>query len=82
MSPRGIGCVLARLGDHKGSLAPFAAAVEGEPENLSFRYNLAAACGFTGDVQQARAHYETILAREPTSGRVHYALAILSRQTL
>ncbi|WP_242124853.1 sulfotransferase [Sphingobium sp. Sx8-8] len=76
-----IGCVLARLGDHEGSLAPFAAAVEGEPENLEYRYNLAAACGFTGDVKQARAHYEAILARDPGNGRVHYALAILSRQT-
>jgi tetratricopeptide (TPR) repeat protein len=76
-----IGCVLARLGDHQGSLAPFSAAVAGEPENLGYRYNLAAACGFTGNVNEARRHYETILARNPSDGRVHYALAILSRQS-
>lgn len=76
-----IGCVLARLGDHEGSLEPFAAAVEREPENAEYRYNLAAASGFTGKVDQARRHYETILSRDAGNARVHYALAILSRQT-
>lgn len=76
-----IGCVLARLGDHETSLAPFAAAVEAEPDNLEYRYNLAAACGFTGDVDRARANYEAILAVDPGNARVHYALAILSRQS-
>lgn len=76
-----IGCVLARLGDHEASLGPFARAVVTEPANRDFRYNLAAACGFTGRTDEARAHYETLLKDEPTNGRAHYALAILSRQT-
>jgi tetratricopeptide (TPR) repeat protein len=76
-----IGCVLARLGDHAGSLDPFTAAVAAEPGNLEYRYNLAAARGFTGRVDQARADYETILVAEPGNARAHYALAILSRQT-
>jgi tetratricopeptide (TPR) repeat protein len=76
-----IGCVLARLGDHEASVAPFAAAVAVEPDNLSYRYNLAAASGFTGRVDEARAHYETILTAEPGDARVHYALAILSRRS-
>lgn len=76
-----IGCVLARLGDHEASFAPFTAAVEGEPGNLEYRYNLAAASGFTGRVEQARMHYETIIAADPGNARAHYALAILSRQT-
>nr|WP_156313602.1 sulfotransferase [Erythrobacter sp. SG61-1L] len=76
-----IGCVLARLGEHEASLVPFAAAVKAEPENLEFRYNLAAASGFTGRVEDARDHYETILAADPVNARAHYALAILSRQT-
>lgn len=75
-----IGCVLARLGDHEASMAPFTAAVAAEGDNLDYRYNLAAASGFTGRVDEARAHYETILAAEPGNARVHYALAILSRQ--
>lgn len=76
-----IGCVMARLGDHEASVAPFAAAVAGAPDNLDYRYNLAAASGFTGRVAEARAHYETILAADPGDARAHYALAILSRQT-
>ena len=76
-----IGCVLARLGDHEASVAPFSAAVSAEPDNLDYRYNLAAACGFTGRVEAAGGHYETILARDPGNARAHYALAILSRQT-
>jgi len=76
-----IGCVLVRLGDHEGALAPFLRAVEADPDNLSFRYNLAAACGFTGRVAEARAHYEAILTADPGDARVHYALSILSRQT-
>ncbi|MET0375182.1 MAG: sulfotransferase, partial [Rhizorhabdus sp.] len=74
-----IGCVLARLGDHEGSLAPFRAAVARAPDNTGFRYNLAAACGFTGHVAEARSHYEALLAREPGYARAHYALAILKR---
>jgi tetratricopeptide (TPR) repeat protein len=76
-----IGCVFARLGDHGASVVPFSAAVAAEPANLDFRYNLAAASGFTGRVDDARAHYETILAADPGNARAHYALAILSRQT-
>jgi len=76
-----IGCVLVRLGDHQGALAPFGRAVTAEPDNLNYRYNLAAACGFTGRVTEARSHYEAILTRDPGDARAHYALSILSRQT-
>ena len=76
-----IGCVLARLGDHAGSIAPFQAAVARAPDDIGFRYNLAAACGFTGRVAEARDHYEALLARAPRYARAHYALAILERQT-
>ncbi|OYW44799.1 MAG: sulfotransferase [Sphingomonadales bacterium 32-68-7] len=76
-----IGCVLARLGDHQASLAPFEAAVAAEPGNLEYRYNLAAACGFTGRTGEARTHYEAILAADPGHARAHYGLAILARQT-
>ncbi|MCI4588718.1 sulfotransferase [Sphingobium sp. BYY-5] len=77
-----IGCVLARLGDHEASVAPFEGAVAAEPGNLGYRYNLAAACGFVGRVEAARDHYEAILRANPGDARVHYALAILSRQSV
>ncbi|WP_037478241.1 tetratricopeptide repeat protein, partial [Sphingobium sp. ba1] len=76
-----IGCVLARLGDHAASLAPFEAAVADEPDNLDYRYNLAAACGFTGRVEAAASHYEVILTADPGNARAHYGLSLLSRQT-
>jgi tetratricopeptide (TPR) repeat protein len=76
-----IGCVLARLGDHEASMAPFTAAANIAPDNLDYRYNLAAASGFTGRVEEARRHYEAILKVDPANARVHYALAILSRHT-
>lgn len=76
-----IGCVLARLGDHEGSFGAFAAAVNRAPSDTGFRFNLAAACGFTGRVAEAQAHYEALLAREPGHARAHYALAIAKRHT-
>ncbi|MAF27773.1 MAG: sulfotransferase [Croceicoccus sp.] len=76
-----IGCVLARLGEHEASVAPFTAAVEAEPDNIDYRYNLAAASGFTGRNEDARRHYEAIIAADPGNARAHYALAILSRQS-
>lgn len=76
-----VGCVFARLGDHEPSVAPFGAAVAAEPDNLDYRYNLAAACGFTGRIDEARGHYEAILAADPGNARAHYGLALLSRQT-
>lgn len=76
-----IGCVLVRLGRHEEAIAPFTAAVATEPDNLEYRYNLAAANGFTGRVDEARTHYEEILGESPGNARAHYAVAILSRQT-
>ncbi|TIX49832.1 tetratricopeptide repeat-containing sulfotransferase family protein [Alteraurantiacibacter aquimixticola] len=76
-----IGCVLTRIGDHEGAIAPFTSAVAIEPDNLDFRYNLAAAASFTGQVEAARENYEAILSTDPGNARAHYALAILSRQT-
>lgn len=76
-----IGCVLVRLGDHEGAQQPFEAAVAARPDRLDYRYNLAAAYGFTGRTEEARTHYEAILSADPGDARVHYALAILSRQT-
>jgi tetratricopeptide (TPR) repeat protein len=76
-----IGCVFTRLGDHEGSVEPFQSAVAAEPDNIDYRYNLAAASGFTGRVEDALTHYEAIISADPGNARAHYALAIASRQT-
>ncbi|NRD90657.1 sulfotransferase, partial [Sphingopyxis sp. BSNA05] len=77
-----IGCIFTRLGDHEGAVPPFQSAVAAEPDNIDYRYNLAAAAGFTGRVGEALAHYEAIISADPGNARAHYALAIASRQTL
>ena len=76
-----IGCVQTRIGDHEASIAPFCAAVALEPDNPEYRFNLAAASGFTGRVAEARVHYEAIIAGDAGNARAHYALSILSQQT-
>jgi Flp pilus assembly protein TadD len=76
-----IGCVQARIGDHEASIAPFSAAVALEPDNPDFRFNLAAASGFTGRVSDASGHYEALIAQNHGNTRAHYALSVLSRQT-
>ncbi len=76
-----IGCVFTRLGDHEGAVEPFRSAVAREPANIDYLYNLAAASSFTGRVEEARTHYEAILAADPGNARAHYALAIAARQT-
>jgi len=77
-----IGCVYSRLGDHAAAAAMFTPAVARAPDNLNFRYNLAASLGFLGRVDEAAAEYEAILARSPGDGRTHYALSLLRKQRL
>lgn len=76
-----MGCVYARLGDHAASLPHFAHAVAGEPDNLEYRYNHAAALNFVGDVDGAQAALEALLARAPGHGRAHHLLASLRRHS-
>jgi tetratricopeptide (TPR) repeat protein len=74
-----IGCVYARLGDHASALQCFTPAVERDPDNLEYRYNLALALGFLGRTAEATEHYQAILARAPAHGRAHYALSGLTK---
>ncbi len=74
-----IGCVHTRLGAHGDAVRLFEQAVAREPDNLEFRYNLAAALGFVGRSADAEHHFEAILARAPANGRAHYALSGLRR---
>lgn len=76
-----IGCVQARLGDHGTAVALFERAVAGQPNNVAFRFNLAASLGFFGRVAEAEAQYEAMVARDPANGQAHYGIAGLRRQT-
>ncbi|WP_339348022.1 sulfotransferase [uncultured Sphingomonas sp.] len=75
-----IGCVYARLGDHAASLPHFDAAVALAPDNLSYRYNQAAALGFLGRTDAAEAALEALIARAPDDARAHHLLAGLRKQ--
>jgi Flp pilus assembly protein TadD len=76
-----IGCVHARLGDHGAAVALFERAVAARPDNVAFRFNLAASLGFFGRVVEAEAQYEAMLARDSANGQAHYGIAGLRRQT-
>ncbi|MBB3357879.1 MULTISPECIES: sulfotransferase [unclassified Novosphingobium] len=76
-----MGCVYARLGDHAASLPHFAHAVAQAPDILEYRYNHAAALNFVGQVSEAEAALEALIARAPGHGRAHHLLASLKRHT-
>ena len=74
-----MGCVYARLGEHAASVPHFREAVRLAPGNSSFRYNLAAALNFIGDVAGAEAAAEALLAVDPDHARGHHLLAGLRK---
>ncbi|MEO7688479.1 MAG: sulfotransferase [Sphingomonas sp.] len=76
-----MGCVYARLGDHLAALTHFAEAVELEPRNTGYRYNLAATLNFLGRTDEAEAELETLIALAPHDARAHHLLAGLRKQT-
>lgn len=76
-----MGCVYARLGEHAASVPHFREAVRLAPGNASFRYNLAAALNFIGDIDGAEAAAEALLAVDPDYARGHHLLASLRKQT-
>lgn len=76
-----LGCVYARLGEHAASVPHFREAVRLAPNNVSFRYNLAAALNFIGDIDGAEAAAEALLAIDPDYPRGHHMLANLRKQT-
>ncbi|OYU35479.1 MAG: sulfotransferase [Novosphingobium sp. PASSN1] len=76
-----MGCVYARLGEHAASVPHFREAVRLAPGNASFRYNLAAALNFIGDVAGAAAAADALLALDPDHARGHHLLAGLRKVT-
>lgn len=74
-----LGCVYARLGEHAASVPHFREAVQLAPDNVSFRYNLAAALNFIGDVDGAEAAAEALIAVDPDYARGHHLLAGLRK---
>ncbi len=76
-----LGCVYARLGEHAASVPHFREAVRLAPDNVSFRYNLAAALNFIGDIDGAEAETEALIAIDPDYARGHHMLAGLRKHS-
>jgi tetratricopeptide (TPR) repeat protein len=75
-----LGVLLSRTGLHGEAIPHLARAVAARPEDAQYRYNLAIAQQFAGDLDAARAGFETLVADHPRDGRAWLALVQLDRQ--
>jgi tetratricopeptide (TPR) repeat protein len=84
LSPRTldtIGVVHSRLGLHTEAAPFFQRAVDAEPGNASFLYNLGAALQFKGDFSAAEDAFRRALAIDPAHCRAWSSLVLMQRQT-
>ncbi len=76
-----IGVVHSRLGLHADATPFFRRAVEKEPDNPSFLYNLGSALQFEGSFDEAEIAFRRALAIEPGNVRAWSSLVTMRRQT-
>lgn len=77
-----MGCVYARLGNHAAALPHFIEAVRLRPANTEYRYNLAVTLNFLGQVSEAEAALEALIAMAPGHARAHHLLAGVRKQSI
>jgi tetratricopeptide (TPR) repeat protein len=70
-----IGVVLSRAGHHDDSLAYYQRAVEADPSDPSYHYNLGAALQFLGRFDAAKSAFHACLDLNPDESRALVALA-------
>jgi len=71
--------VYTHIGMAEKALPLYRRANELQPGMPLFQANLAACCVYLGEIEEARAIYQSLLARTPTHQRDHYYLARLER---
>jgi tetratricopeptide (TPR) repeat protein len=76
-----IGVVHSRLGLHADATPFFQQAVEREPNNASFLYNLGSALQFIGDFPGAESAFRRAIAVEPENARAWSSLVLMQKQT-
>ena len=76
-----IGVVLSRLGNHNKAVQVFQKAVDADPANPGFAFNLGSSLKFLGDFDAAENAYESAISASPRFYKVHSSLAQLRRQT-
>jgi Flp pilus assembly protein TadD len=77
-----LGTLLTHLEDPMRALPYFRMAVEGEPANIDFRYNLAMAERMVGDFKSAEDNLDVVIGARPLDGEAHHARSHLRKQTL
>lgn len=77
-----IGVVLTRVGAQMQAVEPFRKAVHLSPDTPSYRYNLAAALQFAGEIQAAEQEYRSAVRLDPLHYRSWSALSQLRRCAL
>ena len=70
-----IGVVLSRAGHHEDAVDYYHAAVNANPDNAGYHYNLGAALQFLGRFEAATAAFQTCLILAPADSRAMVALA-------
>jgi len=76
-----IGCVFSHTGDHPAAIELFARAVELEPENTEYLFNLASSQRFLGNFAAAEQSHEKAIATDPGFYKAHWSLSNLRRQS-
>lgn len=76
-----LGVVLSRTGAYHAAATLFRRATERRPDHPEWRYNLATALQFTGDLEGAREAYEAAIRLKPDHHRALSSLVSLARQT-
>lgn len=76
-----LGVVYSQVNAHERAIGMFRRAAVLMPARASYRFNLATALTFTGDIAAAEAEYEACLAVDPCYWKAHLALSQLRRQS-
>lgn len=76
-----LGVVYSRLGEHEKAIRLFKLAIELQPRNPNYFYNIAASYKFIGDFDSAETAYEKVIELKPDYYQAHSALAELLRAT-
>ena len=73
-----LGVALSRTGRHAEAVEPFRMAVAGVPESGDYRYNLAVALQFAGDLAGAESEFRALVDQHPDHARGWGALVQLA----
>lgn len=76
-----LGVVFSRAGLHERAVAFYEAAVDADPGQANYHYNLGAALQFVGRMDEARSAYEACLKLKPDDTRALSAIVQITRQT-